>query len=139
MIHYQDKWIATEISVAEPDTKDPDHSAGSGSKLFSLHPEPNLAKWFNFEWSLQTKLRNQGKMKPRNNKQESDSFSLVIFSPLSKVIVIFNLHKNFFEQLRRRKEKESPGVTVSTIPEQIKRIKENIVETTPYPNFPRHL
>ena len=38
-------------------------------------------------------------MKPRNNKQENDSFYLL----LSKEIVTFNVHKNFFEQLKKNK------------------------------------
>ena len=37
---------------------------------------------------------------------------------ISSLHIIFNLHKNFFEQLWRKKEKE----TVSTIPERVKKI-----------------
>ena len=40
---------------------------------FWVDPAPSHVEIY-----LQTKLYNQGSMKPRNNKQESDSFSLVI-------------------------------------------------------------
>ena len=46
-----------------------------------------------------------------------------IISSLHNIICnfIFNLHKNYLEQLWCRKQKESPGVTASTIPELVKK------------------
>ena len=46
------------------------------------------------------------------------------------VIFVVMLHKNFFEQLCCRKEKESFGVTVSTNQNDLKMMLDNIVETT---------
>ena len=51
------------------------------------------------------------------SKRKKNIFSLPL--PFFKAIFVVMLHKKFFEQLWRRKEKESFGVTVSTKPERL--------------------